>query len=71
MEQFQQLAGLAVGHLWEDDGSGPPPAVPGHVADRLASLAPRGAARRAEAVPGRRRRTGTGRRRGAAPATVT
>ena len=72
MEYYQLLAGLAIGRLNEDDGSGPPPAVPGHELDRRAS-------RRADvpASPGlpgvgrRRRGRFRGRTRGAAPAAVT
>ncbi|TDC71958.1 hypothetical protein [Streptomyces hainanensis] len=72
MEYYQLLAGLAIGRLNDDDGSGPPPAVPGHELDRRAS-------RRADAPSGtelaaaKRRRRGRfrGRTRGATPATVT
>jgi hypothetical protein len=42
MEHWQLLAGLALGRLGGDDGSGPPPAVAGHEADRR--RAARGAA---------------------------
>ncbi|MGP3967713.1 hypothetical protein [Streptomyces sp. 6N223] len=80
MDHYQLVAGLALKRLWEDDGSGPPPVVGGHEADRRASLA---ASRPAsgsgsasasplpEASPGRRRRGGVRRGRGGAPATVT
>ncbi|MDT0347184.1 hypothetical protein [Streptomyces litchfieldiae] len=70
MEYYQLLAGLALGQLREDNGSGPPPAVPGHEADRRAA---RAAARTAgpEPAPRVRRLRAPGRRRGTAPATVT
>lgn len=70
MEYYQLLAGLALGRLHEDNGSGPPPAVPDHVADQRA-----GRARREQtSAPdtGRRRKRGiTGRPQGSAPAVAT
>jgi hypothetical protein len=76
MEYYQLLAGMALGRLREDDGSGPPPVVAGHEADRRASMAASAlaSARPGAGVvpgPGRRRRGGFRRGRGAAPATVT
>ncbi|MBL1068118.1 hypothetical protein [Streptomyces sp. 7-21] len=68
---FSQLAmGLVLVRRPEDDGSGPPPAVPGHEADRRVS---RAAARHqnAPAGAGKRRRLRPGRGRQAAPAAVT
>ncbi|GAB2885540.1 hypothetical protein GCM10022245_21240 [Streptomyces mayteni] len=72
MEYYQLLAGLAIGRLNDDDGSGPPPTVPGHELDRLASRRA-DALSGAELAPARRRRRGRfrDRTRGAAPATVT
>lgn len=70
MDHSQMLAGLALIRLPEDDGSGPPPAVPGHVADRLASRAATERARAAGAPVTRRWVLGR-RRRGMTPATAT
>ncbi|ARQ72044.1 hypothetical protein [Streptomyces marincola] len=72
MDQWHMLAGLAFGLLAEDDGSGPPPALPGHEAERRRTRRPAAPARDAAPGAGGASRRGFFRRsRGAAPAAVT
>ncbi|ONK16198.1 hypothetical protein [Streptomyces sp. MP131-18] len=71
MEYQQLLVGLAFGMLTEDNGSGPPPAIAGHEADRRRSSRAEAQAGRAVPMARTKRRRWTGRPRGTAPAAVT